>query len=76
MSGMNFRELICSGAFDGMEISMLVLAKMWDTVIGGISGKMFWLSRRTNKFNEIGIIVGINEDGNVYSTGLVFFLGS
>ena len=69
MSGLSFRELIRSEGFDGMEISLLCLAKMWDTVIGAICSNIFWLSRKTIKFNDIGIVIGIKEDGNVYSTG-------
>ena len=74
---MSFRDLIRSEGFDGMEISLLCLAKMWDTVIGAICGNIFWLSSSTNKFNDIGIIIGISEDGNAYSTGhyLCLFIG-
>ena len=69
MDGFSYWELVRSEAFDGMEISMICLAHMFDMVIAAISGETFWVSRNTLKFNEIAIIVGLNADGHIYSTG-------
>ena len=69
MDGFSYQELVRSEAFDGMEISMICLAHIFDMVIAAISGETFWVSRNTLKFNEIAIIVGLNADGHVYSTG-------
>ena len=71
MDTFKYRELVRSEAFDGMEISLLCLAWMFNTVIGAISGDVFWLSQNTLKFDRISIIVGLDAAGNVYSTGML-----
>lgn len=60
MDQFRYSELVCSEAFDGMEISLLCLARMFQTVIGAISGDVFWLSKDTLKFDHISIIVGLD----------------
>ena len=69
----NFRELLKRGIFDVADISLLILSRMLNTVIATICGEKFWLSTTTLKFNDISIIVGLEADGSVYSTGVNIF---
>ena len=57
---------------NGMDISLLVMSRMFNTVIGVISGDQFWVSHSTLKWNEVQIIVGLSPNGSIYSTGNVY----
>ena len=55
---------------NGMDVSLLVMSRMFNTVIGAISGDQFWVSHATLKWNDVQIIVGLSPNGSIYATGM------
>ena len=68
LSFMVFRDMVRRESMNGMDISLLVMARMFNTVIGVISGDKFWVSHSTLKWNDVKIIVGLSANGSIYST--------
>ena len=73
MSHAIFRDYVRRESMNGMDISLLVMSRMFNTVIGVIAGDIFWISHVTLKWNDIKILIGLSPTGAVYATGISMF---
>ena len=64
-----FRDAVRRESITGMDISLLVLSRMFSKIIGIISGENFWISHIMLKWNEIKILIGLSDTGAIYATG-------
>lgn len=56
----------------GMEITLMILARMWGVVIAVITDQELWLSANVDSPDNVHIILGTQRGQSFYSTGLSF----
>lgn len=64
-----FVERVRRSKSNGMEITCKTLACLFDCVIGVLHPAYLWTSSLVTKWDDIDILIGLQPDHSVYSTG-------
>lgn len=65
----DYIQRLRKGRICGMDVSLIILARMWGVIIGVVTDHELWLSDEVDCADEVHILLGTNTAMTFYSIG-------